>query len=223
MNNRYDYVKGKFTPWTRLKNKTGNLYDYSKNTFNLTEDEWQTEIKVCRIFWEPSSTLPHPSEEVFDYNLYGRDDIESTDMEPVTQGVSVGDALLKAWFPDLFLLEKNKRFTWVHNNKFNDKWIWEDGANGDFWLKVCYDKPITLSGSIRDCLDCHSGMNGSKEAKETIIDSSTSDVHTIPSIHPLPSILRVPNSSILQIHLPISIRLVPSSSIDQFIFLQFQR
>ncbi|KAK1435045.1 hypothetical protein QVD17_00803 [Tagetes erecta] len=112
----YDYVKGKFTAWTKLKNKTGNLYDPSTNTFNLTEDEWQTEMKsnkyvealrrsslsypeLCiQLFegstsngfdsWGPSSTLPHPSEEVSDYNLNGLDDIVSTQMEPATQGVS---------------------------------------------------------------------------------------------------------------------------------------
>ncbi|KAK1429954.1 hypothetical protein QVD17_12323 [Tagetes erecta] len=45
--NRYDYVKGKFAAWTKLKNKTGNVYDPSINTFNLTGDEWQIEMKVC--------------------------------------------------------------------------------------------------------------------------------------------------------------------------------
>ncbi|KAK1429949.1 hypothetical protein QVD17_12312 [Tagetes erecta] len=116
MKNRYDYVKGKFAAWTKLKNKTGNAYDPSTNTFNLTEDEWQIEMKsnkhvealrrspvsypeLCiQLFeastsngfdsWGPSSTLPHPVEEVSDHNLTGLDDIESTQIEPPTQGVS---------------------------------------------------------------------------------------------------------------------------------------
>ncbi|KAL8247578.1 hypothetical protein R6Q59_008794 [Mikania micrantha] len=38
--------------------------------------------------WGPSSTLPHPVEEVSDYNLNGLESIECTQIEPPTQGVS---------------------------------------------------------------------------------------------------------------------------------------
>ena len=46
MKNHFDYLKSKFSAWTKLKNKTGNVYDPVTNTFNLTEEEWQIEMKV---------------------------------------------------------------------------------------------------------------------------------------------------------------------------------
>ncbi|KAJ0587225.1 putative Myb/SANT-like domain-containing protein [Helianthus annuus] len=116
MKNRYDYLKSKFAAWSKLKNKTGNVYNPVTNTFNLSEEEWQLEIKsnkyvealrsaplsfpeLCvQLFegstsngfdsWGPSSTLPHPSEEVFDHNLNGIEDIECGQMEPPTQGAT---------------------------------------------------------------------------------------------------------------------------------------
>ncbi|KAJ0820957.1 putative Myb/SANT-like domain, harbinger transposase-derived nuclease domain-containing protein [Helianthus annuus] len=45
MKNRYDYLKSKFAAWSKLKNKTGNVYNPQTNTFNLTEEEWQLESK----------------------------------------------------------------------------------------------------------------------------------------------------------------------------------
>ncbi|KAF5754508.1 putative Myb/SANT-like domain-containing protein [Helianthus annuus] len=90
MKNHYDFLKGKFAAWLKLKNKTGNVYDPVTNSFNLSEEEWQIEMKsnkyvealrsaplafpelCCQLFegstsngfdsWGPSSTLPHPSE-----------------------------------------------------------------------------------------------------------------------------------------------------------------
>lgn len=90
MKNHYDYLKEKFAAWTKLRNKTGNVFDPVTNKFNLDEEEWQMEIKsnkyvetlrtapllypdLCiRLFddvtpygfygWGPSSKLPHPSE-----------------------------------------------------------------------------------------------------------------------------------------------------------------
>ncbi|XP_021986060.1 L10-interacting MYB domain-containing protein-like [Helianthus annuus] len=116
MKNRYDYLKSKFAAWSKLKNKTGNVYNPVTNTFNLSEEEWQLEIKsnkyvealrsaplsfpeLCvQLFegstsngfdsWGPSSTLPHPSEEVFDHNLNGIEDVECGQMEPPTQGAT---------------------------------------------------------------------------------------------------------------------------------------
>ncbi|KAL8237755.1 hypothetical protein R6Q59_018836, partial [Mikania micrantha] len=34
MKNHYDYLKAKFSIWTKLKNKTGNVYDPITNMFN---------------------------------------------------------------------------------------------------------------------------------------------------------------------------------------------
>ncbi|KAJ0892387.1 putative Myb/SANT-like domain-containing protein [Helianthus annuus] len=39
MKNRYDYLKSKFAAWSKLKNKTGSVYNPQTNTFNLTEEE----------------------------------------------------------------------------------------------------------------------------------------------------------------------------------------
>lgn len=46
MKNHYDYLKAKYGAWAKLKNKTGNVYDASTNMFNLSEEEWQIEMKV---------------------------------------------------------------------------------------------------------------------------------------------------------------------------------
>ncbi|KAK9066660.1 hypothetical protein SSX86_013983 [Deinandra increscens subsp. villosa] len=106
MKNKYDHLKRRFTAWSKLKNKTGNVYDPVKNMFNLSEEEWQLEIKsnknveslrttpleypeLCiQLFegststgvdsWGPSSTLPRDSEEVFDDNEY--EDIDDNEM-----------------------------------------------------------------------------------------------------------------------------------------------
>ncbi|GJZ70206.1 Myb/SANT-like domain-containing protein [Tanacetum coccineum] len=44
MRNHFDYMKIKYGAWLSLKNRTGNIYDESTNTFNLTEEEWELEI-----------------------------------------------------------------------------------------------------------------------------------------------------------------------------------
>ncbi|XP_076945709.1 uncharacterized protein LOC143616896 [Bidens hawaiensis] len=116
MKNHYDYFKSKFIVWSKLKNKTGNVYDPVTNSFNLSEEEWQIEMKTSKVVesfrsvsllypelciqlfegstsngfdsWGPSSTLPRPSEEVSDKNLNDIEDFEFTQMEPPTQGVS---------------------------------------------------------------------------------------------------------------------------------------
>ena len=46
MKNHFDYLKGKYGAWLLLKNRTGNIYDPSTNTFNLTKEEWEVEMKV---------------------------------------------------------------------------------------------------------------------------------------------------------------------------------
>nr|XP_043612383.1 L10-interacting MYB domain-containing protein-like [Erigeron canadensis] len=45
MKNHYDYLKGKYEAWLLLRNKTGNVYDPSTNTFNLTDEEWEAAMK----------------------------------------------------------------------------------------------------------------------------------------------------------------------------------
>ncbi|GKD43171.1 Myb/SANT-like domain-containing protein [Tanacetum coccineum] len=44
MRNHFDYMKIMYGAWLSLKNRTGNIYDDSTNTFNLTEEEWELEI-----------------------------------------------------------------------------------------------------------------------------------------------------------------------------------
>ncbi|GKD23322.1 Myb/SANT-like domain-containing protein, partial [Tanacetum coccineum] len=40
MRNHFDCIKIKYGAWLSLKNRTGNIFDESTNTFNLTEEEW---------------------------------------------------------------------------------------------------------------------------------------------------------------------------------------
>ncbi|KAJ9547301.1 hypothetical protein OSB04_019844 [Centaurea solstitialis] len=49
MKNQFDYLRGKYVVWSRLVNKTGNLYNPTTNTFNLTEEEWQAEAKLSKF------------------------------------------------------------------------------------------------------------------------------------------------------------------------------
>lgn len=37
--NQYNYLRGKYVVWVKLKNKTGNIYNPITNTFNLTDEE----------------------------------------------------------------------------------------------------------------------------------------------------------------------------------------
>ena len=39
MKNHYDYLKGKYGAWSKLKNRTGNIYDPSTNSFKLSEEK----------------------------------------------------------------------------------------------------------------------------------------------------------------------------------------
>ncbi|KAJ9552517.1 hypothetical protein OSB04_016562 [Centaurea solstitialis] len=61
MRNHFDYLKGKYGAWLKLKNKTGNVYDPSTNTFNLTPEEWDLEIESNRFVESLRTTsLPFP-------------------------------------------------------------------------------------------------------------------------------------------------------------------
>ncbi|CAH1449439.1 unnamed protein product [Lactuca virosa] len=52
---------GKYKAWVSLKNKTGNKYDPPTNTFNLTDKEWETEIKKNKCIEELRKVpLPFP-------------------------------------------------------------------------------------------------------------------------------------------------------------------
>ncbi|KAJ9546353.1 hypothetical protein OSB04_018896 [Centaurea solstitialis] len=69
MRNHFDYLKGKYGAWLKLKNKTGNVYDPSTNTFNLTPEEWDLEIEggmsVGLGGHGPRSKDPLPTTEPF--------------------------------------------------------------------------------------------------------------------------------------------------------------
>ncbi|GKC39991.1 hypothetical protein Tco_1052375 [Tanacetum coccineum] len=66
MKNHHDYLKGKYGAWLLLRNKTGNVYDPSTNTFNLTDEEWEIEMKSMSTgirSWGPSSHEPMPRDD----------------------------------------------------------------------------------------------------------------------------------------------------------------
>lgn len=97
MKNHYDYIKTKYTAWLSLKNKTGNIYDASTNTFNLSNEEWQLEIqKNKNVKSLMSTTLPFPElcAQLFDgtlatgANSYGP---SSTEPMPVVEPHVVED------------------------------------------------------------------------------------------------------------------------------------
>lgn len=50
MKNYFDGLKIKYRAWLILKSKIHNGYDLSTNMFNLTDNEWETEIKVSFVF-----------------------------------------------------------------------------------------------------------------------------------------------------------------------------
>ncbi|CAI9293739.1 unnamed protein product [Lactuca saligna] len=52
MKNYFDGLKTKYRAWLSLKNKTDNKYDPSTNMFNLTDIEWETEIKKNKCIEE---------------------------------------------------------------------------------------------------------------------------------------------------------------------------
>ncbi|KAI3746744.1 hypothetical protein L6452_09183 [Arctium lappa] len=61
MKNHYDYLKGKYGAWSKLKNKTGNIYDASTNSFKLSEEEWKMETKSNKYVEKlRTSPLPFP-------------------------------------------------------------------------------------------------------------------------------------------------------------------
>ncbi|XP_039052927.1 L10-interacting MYB domain-containing protein-like [Hibiscus syriacus] len=57
MKNRYDYIRGKYNVWSKLFNKTENLYNPVTKSFNLTEEELQIEMK-CNKHAEPLRNSP---------------------------------------------------------------------------------------------------------------------------------------------------------------------
>ena len=46
MKNRFDNLKANFGAFLKLRNKLGNVYNPTTNTFNLTDEEWDLETKV---------------------------------------------------------------------------------------------------------------------------------------------------------------------------------
>ncbi|XP_071739639.1 L10-interacting MYB domain-containing protein-like [Rutidosis leptorrhynchoides] len=61
MANHLSYLNGKYQAWLKLKNKTGNVYDSSTNTFNLTDEEWEIECKANKYCESLRTTqLVHP-------------------------------------------------------------------------------------------------------------------------------------------------------------------
>ncbi|KAJ9538100.1 hypothetical protein OSB04_030833 [Centaurea solstitialis] len=61
MKNHYDYLKGKYGAWAKLRNKTGNVYNASTNMFNLSEEEWQMEMKQNKFVEKlRTALLPFP-------------------------------------------------------------------------------------------------------------------------------------------------------------------
>ncbi|XP_060178071.1 L10-interacting MYB domain-containing protein-like [Lycium barbarum] len=88
MKNYYDYLKEKYQAWFPLTKKTGNIYDPTTNTFQMSNSEWDEYIKahpkaktlrnsplpfpdLCtKLFegstaigihdWSPSCTYPRP-------------------------------------------------------------------------------------------------------------------------------------------------------------------
>ncbi|KAM3282400.1 hypothetical protein P3S67_026045 [Capsicum chacoense] len=46
MKNQYDYIKEKYQAWLPLTKKTGNIYDPTTNTIQMSNSEWKEYIKV---------------------------------------------------------------------------------------------------------------------------------------------------------------------------------
>ncbi|KAM3235861.1 hypothetical protein P3L10_015898 [Capsicum annuum] len=46
MKNQYDYIKEKYQAWLPLTKKTGNIYDPTTNTIQMSNSEWEEYIKV---------------------------------------------------------------------------------------------------------------------------------------------------------------------------------
>ncbi|CAH9112901.1 unnamed protein product, partial [Cuscuta epithymum] len=90
MKNHYDYLKGKYGAWLLLKNKTGNVYDPSTNTFNLTSEEWAIEIKKNKYVETLKTTsLPFPElcAQLFDGSVAtGAEGWGPSAVEPMSHG-----------------------------------------------------------------------------------------------------------------------------------------
>ncbi|CAH9104904.1 unnamed protein product, partial [Cuscuta epithymum] len=95
MKNHYDYLKGKYGAWLLLKNKTGNVYDPSTNTFNLTPEEWEVEIKKNKYIETLRTTsLPFPElcAQLFDGSVAtGVESWGPTSTEPMPHGHTSSD------------------------------------------------------------------------------------------------------------------------------------
>nr|XP_043610822.1 L10-interacting MYB domain-containing protein-like isoform X1 [Erigeron canadensis] len=69
MKNHYDYLKSKYKAFLKLKNKRANVYDPLTNTFNLTEEEWNLEMKGNKYVESLKSTplvFPELCAQLFD-------------------------------------------------------------------------------------------------------------------------------------------------------------
>ncbi|XP_071720855.1 uncharacterized protein [Rutidosis leptorrhynchoides] len=78
MSNHYNYLKSKYKAWSDLRNKAEYDYDPVTNTFNLTEDEWELEIKENKFVESlKSTTLLYPNlcAQLFDGVVVMEDEI----------------------------------------------------------------------------------------------------------------------------------------------------
>ncbi|RAL50123.1 hypothetical protein DM860_007797 [Cuscuta australis] len=174
MKNHFDFLKGKFAAWLKLKNKIGNVYDPLTNTFNLSEEEWQIEMKCnkyvealrsvplaypelcCQLYegstsngfdsWGPSSMLPHPSEEVYEHKLDDMDvvDVECTQMDSPSKGVSQESSIIRPQ-------KKEKGEKRKHKATLESKLI-EVGEDISKLAKMMIEKH-TLSDDMDACLE----------------------------------------------------------------------
>lgn len=91
MRNHFDYLKGKYRAWLKLKNKAGYMYDPSTNSFNLTPAQWEMEIQSSRYVESLRTTsLPFPElcEQLFEGGGNGSFEPisnHSNDLEPSTE------------------------------------------------------------------------------------------------------------------------------------------
>ncbi|CAI9302966.1 unnamed protein product [Lactuca saligna] len=88
LKNHFDYLKNKYGAWLDLKNKCGNIYDASTNTFNLTDEEWENEIKknkYVETLRNTSLLFPDLCAQLFDGVMTnGIKSLEPISAEPIT-------------------------------------------------------------------------------------------------------------------------------------------
>ncbi|GJY66204.1 Myb/SANT-like domain-containing protein [Tanacetum coccineum] len=162
MKNHFDYLKSKFTAWTKLKNKSGNVYDPSNKyvepvrSTGLLFPDLYTQLfdrSTSNGFkgWGPASNLPNDCEDSTNVVSLEDDDIQhvqailTSTQEPPNSTQECSEEMIL-----MLCMEKLENVGWGIHNPLYDVTVMLFSKSADYrkvWMRL---KPESLENWVRN-------------------------------------------------------------------------